>query len=287
MSRFSNATVAGSVCGLLGRGRRSLRRSCLRALAALVGRRCDVCGACALFTGKSSLDLELLHEWGLDKQWVDYMAIREGRCCNECGASLRSEQLARALMKQVSQGDDGPATCLAECVKTRRFQSLRIAEINTAGHLHNYLAAAPGLTLSSYGSSDPAVPSEDLTNLSYADASFDLVVTSETLEHVPDYHRALREIHRILKPGGAHVFTVPIVLDQARTRQRARIVDGHVEHLMRPTYHGASKQRWPDFLVFFEFGADFVPELEAVGFTTELLVDETNPAVTAFVCIKH
>jgi ubiquinone/menaquinone biosynthesis C-methylase UbiE len=47
------------------------------------------------------------------------------------------------------------------------------------------------------------VPSEDLCALSYADASFDLVVTSDTLEHVPDVDAALREIPRVLHEFGA------------------------------------------------------------------------------------
>ena len=51
--------------------------------------------------------------------------------------------------------------------------------------------------------------SEDLTRLTYSDASFDLVLTSETLEHVPDLEAALREIRRVLVPGGRHIFTIP------------------------------------------------------------------------------
>ena len=50
---------------------------------------------------------------------------------------------------------------------------------------------------------------------------FDLVLTSETLEHVPDPRLALRETLRVLRPGGRHVFTVPLE-SAARRRVRAK-----------------------------------------------------------------
>ncbi|MEK7757380.1 MAG: class I SAM-dependent methyltransferase [Planctomycetota bacterium] len=42
----------------------------------------------------------------------------------------------------------------------------------------------------------------DALNLCFEDASFDTVVTSCTLCSVPDPIRALRELHRVLRPGG-------------------------------------------------------------------------------------
>jgi len=45
--------------------------------------------------------------------------------------------------------------------------------------------------------------------LPFADGSFDLIVCSEVLEHIPDFEQALSEITRILKPGGQLAITVP------------------------------------------------------------------------------
>lgn len=47
---------------------------------------------------------------------------------------------------------------------------------------------------------------EDAMQLSFADARFDVVICSQVYEHVPDPHRMMSEIHRVLKPGGLCYF---------------------------------------------------------------------------------
>lgn len=45
--------------------------------------------------------------------------------------------------------------------------------------------------------------------LPFADATFDKIICSEVLEHIPDYEAVLKEIERVLKPGGIFVASVP------------------------------------------------------------------------------
>jgi SAM-dependent methyltransferase len=54
----------------------------------------------------------------------------------------------------------------------------------------------------------------DITRLPFHDASFDVVICSEVLEHIPDHHQAVREIIRVLKPGKSLVVSVPRYLPE-------------------------------------------------------------------------
>ncbi len=49
----------------------------------------------------------------------------------------------------------------------------------------------------------------DAQALPFADKSFDLVVSCETIEHVPDVRKALREMWRVARPGAKLFLTTP------------------------------------------------------------------------------
>jgi SAM-dependent methyltransferase len=273
------STDLGKIRAVFSQARYAARR----AMGYVVGRFCACCGVMGRRVDGKMEWAELAEQWELSPEWAARFYAREGVTCEWCGASLRSQQLAGAVVAVANAEYGAGAKSLRELCDDRAFRALAVAEINSAGTLHQFLSKLPNLKYSEYGGNVPGVPSEDLSRLSYGESSFDIVLTSDTLEHVPHIDKALGEIRRVLKPGGYHVFTVPVVMDRPTTRRRASVSGGELIHHLPPSYHGAALPAQADFLVFNEFGADFVGMCERAGFDVRLDRSERNQALVVFI----
>jgi SAM-dependent methyltransferase len=211
---------------------------------------------------------------------------REGLRCLDCGAVWRFRFLASEIMKEFGARRLGCET-FSEYTDTDHFKSLQVAEINGCGVLHEFLARNPSLAYSEYASEDPQIPSQDLHKLSYRDQQFDLVITSDTLEHVPNLEIALAEIERVLKPGGRHIFTIPVVWDGRKTRQRALFEGNRIVHLHPPSYHGIWSEQSSDRLVIHEFGDDVLEYVTTARTETTVSKSALNPSLSVFVAVKR
>lgn len=59
-----------------------------------------------------------------------------------------------------------------------------------------------------------AMDTQDITALTYADASFDMIMCNHVLEHIPDDAKAMSELYRVLKPGGWAILQTPMSSDE-------------------------------------------------------------------------
>lgn len=169
---------------------------------------------------------------------------RPGVKCPVCKSNARS-RLAWLFFARMTDLLDG-----------RQKSMLHIApEYALARRLPN----VPGLNyLSADLDPDKAMVRMDITAIDYPDASFDCIVCSHVLEHVPDDRRAMRELARVLKPNGWVLFMIPMKLE--RTIEDPSITDpaerdrlfGHPEHVRR-------------------YGRDFVTRLEESGLSVRQL----------------
>jgi len=125
---------------------------------------------------------------------------------------------------------------------------------------------------------------ENLMSLTYPDETFDVVLHSDTLEHVPDAEKAISEIWRVLKKGGVSIFLVPIIRDGRRTLTRATQTDkGEIKHHKPASYHGGCMQQTNQYLVFSEFGDDFTAIIQKQGFKVNMAESDQNKAAVTFI----
>lgn len=98
----------------------------------------------------------------------------------------------------------------------------------------------------------------DICNLPFADNTFDFILCNHVLEHIPDDHKAMQELYRVLQPGGTAILQIPQDLRREKTfeddsitdpKERARIF-GQYDHVRI-------------------YGRDFFDQLRNIGFEVE------------------
>ena len=96
----------------------------------------------------------------------------------------------------------------------------------------------------------------DITNLQFADDSFDVIICYHVLEHIKEDRKAIDELYRVLKPGGWAILQVPIWArqtyeDDAIPREQFLNHYGHSDHVR-------------------VYGPDFKERLTSSGFQVNL-----------------
>ena len=108
----------------------------------------------------------------------------------------------------------------------------------------------------------------DMSSISFENDSIDVVIANHVLEHVQEDRRALAEVHRVLKPGGFAILTVP----QNWARESTYENPGLASPEDRWAHYG-------DISHLRYYGRDFPDLLSAAGFEVEAwrLAQEEEP----------
>ena len=107
---------------------------------------------------------------------------------------------------------------------------------------------------------------QNVENLTFSDNSFDFVFAEDIFEHVRDYKKGFKEILRVLKKGGYHIFTIPFYFDKKElVLVRVDTSTDEDIHLFTPEYHESSNG---SVLTYRTFGIDLFKFLESNGFET-------------------
>jgi len=196
---------------------------------------------------------------GAEKDFVseDHVVLLRESTCRGCNISLRSNSIVKMICKFYSDR--------AQAFAPDDLADMHILNCCPYGSLHDLLSTLPHYRCSEYfpnivsgKRSENGVLCVDLQNIPFDDNLFDLIITEDVLEHVPDPRRAFSEIDRVLKNGGRHIFTVP-VKELGPTRSRDN---------MPPIYHPAPYTE-KGSLVTHEYGLDICDIADAVDTKTE------------------
>ena len=112
----------------------------------------------------------------------------------------------------------------------------------------------------------------DVQQIPYPDNSFDVVMCNHVLEHVQDDRQAMREIYRVLQPGGFPIMQVPIDDQLSETLENP----DYNTPALREKYYGQS-----DHLR--QYGRDYPKRLTECGFavTEDDFVQQLDPELVA------
>lgn len=277
--RHCARTLAYAISGKAGPGPmfdgRNWRHFSTYALRSFV---CNVCGR----QGKPFFDFPDLER----RRTHRIGELRETLQCRGCGATLRHRALAAVLLELASAASGRPLASINEAVASD-FGGLRVLDTDSYSPIARILRRLPQYLVSSFR---PGLPFDheiepghyniNLEKIGFDPATFDLVITSDVMEHVRNDTAAHREIARILRPGGHYVFTVPY--DDSCEDEHLLVDSSGPEDrfLVPPQYHGDPISG--GILAYRVYGRSLPRRLAEVGLSAHYrLIDDPKALIVA------
>lgn len=219
---------------------------------------CPVCGSYSIF---------------LSFEAIDFPCKRNGFTCAECGSVGRNRHIAHAILTEYQDRVRGCDSLIgfAENLRENIWIGCLKESVSRSLGASSYVVRSEFIDGMSSGEvrSDGAL-CQDIQATSFPENYFQIVISEDVLEHVPDPSKAFCEIRRILKPGGKHIFTIPIDWSARESYARAGFEDGRLVHYHAPEIHGDPFR--PDgVLAFWTFGTDVIERFCSLTGPTKLL----------------
>jgi len=203
---------------------------------------------------------------------INKQNLRETCLCNICHSTNRQRQIAFTLCQHLK----------ISSLKEIEFIKKKVIIYNTesSGPVHNRLIKYPYYIYSEYfgeqyksGEKVNGILNEDLNKLSFNDDTIDIVISSDVFEHIPSPYKAHKEVYRVLKKDGYHIFSVPFYQNQYLDETRAIVSKKEVtKYFKKPIYHDDGVRPEKGILVFTIFSLEMLSKLFALGFYTNMYV---------------
>jgi SAM-dependent methyltransferase len=104
----------------------------------------------------------------------------------------------------------------------------------------------------------------DICKLPFKDNSYDVIICNHVLEHIPDDTKAMKELYRVLAPGGMAILQVPYEAERMKTFEDNSIIDQAERTRIFGQYDHVRV-----------YGMDYFEKLTSIGFNVEA-VDYTK-----------
>jgi len=220
------------------------------------------------------------------------MNYRESLYCNNCRSTARTRMLASGILQVVG---DSSSRCIADL--SAAPAGPQILDTDCYSPIFQYLSKA------NFYSSTVYLPKREfgtevfskvinvnLEHMPFEDERFDIVITSDVMEHVRRDHLAHAEIHRCLKRFGHYIFTVPFVPQWEKNQMRVDSTGTEDVALMKNEYHG-DPVSGKGILVYRIYGNELIDQLSDLGFEVKFYngPDELGgmPTKDLFICRKR
>ena len=194
--------------------------------------------------------------------------FREGYQCPSCRSSLRYRGQAESILKIYSTSAGQDLTGLA---KDSGFSQLNIYEPGVTGPFRQLFSDFKNYRNSFYcddvelGDVKDGTQCQSLEALTFDDDQLDLVISSDIMEHVRHPWVAFADIYRVLKPGGYHIFSIPVRWPMpSKTQNRVDTSTEEDIYIETPHYHGNGMGG--KSLVYTDYGADIKNYLADIGY---------------------
>ena len=229
---------------------------------------CLVCGTSTTFYGR------------------DPALYREELFCGSCGATSRYRSIAHGLLRAIDDLMDVQSDSLAALPQMFKGPRFRIYDPQRPFFFDACAYTLPerlsrcrwiDVSLSVYRPEKPwgikletRTTNQNLESLTFPDATFDILITSDVMEYIRLDDDAHREIRRVLKPGGIYIFTVPHLRDRRENLSRVAVIDpadpSQDQYLADKEYRGEVNASDGRVLRYRSYGTELDKKLQHLGF---------------------
>ena len=197
--------------------------------------------------------------------------VRNHAVCIRCKSNSRNRHVVKIILESFKKQG------ITKLADFQLHPKTLILNTSSTSPIAKNLGSGSNIICSEYyddvplGKFKAGVLNQDLQNLTFEDNTFDLIISEDVFEHIPDYQKGFKEIHRVLKQNGCHIFTIPFYFDQT-SQKLFEIKDGKVVLNEPIEYHGDPIRGV--IPCFHYLGYDLISFLNQIGFVVRIEISK-------------